>query len=94
MITSVDEASRHEDLPNLQAAHDRDKKALETQRDADIAAISREVEQELARIEADGGKAAEKRSCVRTLNVRWLRPVSVLTARLSTWRRCGTASRT
>ena len=61
MITSVDEASRHEDLPNLQAAHDRDKKALETQRDADIAAISREVEQELARIEADGGKAAEKR---------------------------------
>ncbi|WP_315512892.1 DNA-directed RNA polymerase subunit beta', partial [Rothia aeria] len=61
MITSVDEEARHEDLPNLQAAHDRDKKALETQRDADIAAISREVEQELARIEADGGKAAEKR---------------------------------
>ena len=61
MITSVDEEARHEDLPYLQAAHDRDKKALETQRDADIAAISREVEQELARIEADGGKAAEKR---------------------------------
>ena len=62
MITSVDEEARHEDLPNLQAAHDREKRELESQRDADIAAISREVEQELARIEAEGGKkTAEKR---------------------------------
>ena len=62
MITSVDEEARHEDLPNLQAAHDREKRELESQRDADIAAISREVEQELARIEAESGKkTAEKR---------------------------------
>ncbi|OIJ35377.1 DNA-directed RNA polymerase subunit beta' [Rothia kristinae] len=61
MITSVDEEARHEDLPNLQAAHDRDKKTLESERDADIAAIAKETEDELARIEAEGGKAAEKR---------------------------------
>ena len=61
MITSVDEEARHEDLPNLQAAFDRDKKVLEDQRDADINLIARETEEELARIEAEGGKAAEKR---------------------------------
>lgn len=31
MITHVDEEARHEDLPNLQAAHDRDKKVLQDQ---------------------------------------------------------------
>ncbi|SIK83951.1 DNA-directed RNA polymerase beta' chain [Mycobacteroides abscessus subsp. abscessus] len=61
MITSVDEEARHEDLPNLQAAFDRDKKVLADQRDADINLIARETEEELARIEAEGGKAAEKR---------------------------------
>ena len=57
MITKVDEEARHEDLPMLQAAHDREKQELE----AALNAISREVEAELARIEAEGGKAAEKR---------------------------------
>ena len=57
MITKVDEEGRHEDLPMLQAAHDREKQELE----AALNAISREVEAELARIEAEGGKAAEKR---------------------------------
>ncbi|MFW0178430.1 DNA-directed RNA polymerase subunit beta' [Rothia sp. P7208] len=61
MITSVDEEGRHDDLPNLEAAFERDKKALEAQRDADINLIARETEEELARIEAEGGKAAEKR---------------------------------
>ena len=61
MITSVDEEARHDDLPNLQAAFDRDKKILADQRDADINLIARETEEELARIEAEGGKAAEKR---------------------------------
>ena len=60
MITWVDEEGRHDDLPNLQAAHDKDKKALESERDTDIAAIAKETEEELARIEAEGGKAAEK----------------------------------
>ena len=61
MITSVDEEARHEDLPMLQAAHDREKQELEAALNADVNAISREVEAELARIEAEGGKAAEKR---------------------------------
>ena len=61
MITSVDEDARHEDLPMLQAAHDREKQELEAALNADVNAISREVEAELARIEAEGGKAAEKR---------------------------------
>ena len=61
MITKVDEEARHEDLPMLQAAHDREKQELEAALNADVNAISREVEAELARIEAEGGKAAEKR---------------------------------
>lgn len=61
MITAVDEDARHEDLPNLQAAHDREKKVLQDQLDADINLIARETEEELARVEAEGGKAAEKR---------------------------------
>ena len=61
MITKVDEEARHEDLPMLQAAHDREKQELEAALNADVNAISREVEVELARIEAEGGKAAEKR---------------------------------
>ena len=61
MITSVDEEARHEDLPMLQAAHDREKQELEAALNADVNAISREVEAELARIEAEGGKATEKR---------------------------------
>ena len=61
MITSVDEEARHEDQPMLQAAHDREKQELEAALNADVNAISREVESELARIEAEGGKAAEKR---------------------------------
>lgn len=61
MITKVDEEARHEDLPMLQAAHDREKQELEAALNADVNAINREVEVELARIEAEGGKAAEKR---------------------------------
>ena len=61
MITKVDEEARHEDLLMLQAAHDREKQELEAALNADVNAISREVEAELARIEAEGGKAAEKR---------------------------------
>ncbi|WP_311446864.1 DNA-directed RNA polymerase subunit beta' [uncultured Rothia sp.] len=61
MITKVDEEARHEDLPMLQAAHDREKQELEAALNADVNAISREVEAELARIEAEGGKAAETR---------------------------------
>ncbi|NKX53547.1 DNA-directed RNA polymerase subunit beta' [Arthrobacter mobilis] len=61
MITSVDEQRRHEELPNLQAQHDLEKKQLADQRDADIAAVARDLENELARLEGEGAKAADKK---------------------------------
>ena len=61
MVTKVDEEARHEDLPNLQASIDREKKALEDQRDADVVAIAGDLETDLAEVEKEGGKAAEKR---------------------------------
>ena len=61
MITSVDEDRRHEELPNLQAAHDLEIKNIANQRDADIAEIAQELEENLTRLEAEGAKAAEKK---------------------------------
>ena len=49
----------------LQAAHDREKQELEAALNADVNAISREVESELARIEAEGGKAAREAQAAR-----------------------------
>ncbi|MDQ4501816.1 DNA-directed RNA polymerase subunit beta' [Sinomonas sp. ASV322] len=61
MITSVDDARRHEQLPNLQAEHDLEKKQLVDARDADIAAVARDLEEELGKLEAEGAKAADKK---------------------------------
>ncbi|MFB0834052.1 DNA-directed RNA polymerase subunit beta' [Arthrobacter halodurans] len=61
MITSVDEDRRHAELPNLQAQHDLQRKNLVDNRDSDIAAIARDLENDLAKLEADGAKAAEKK---------------------------------
>ncbi|MGM0928635.1 MAG: DNA-directed RNA polymerase subunit beta' [Actinomycetota bacterium] len=61
MITSVDDQRRHEELPNLQAEHDLEKKQLGDTRDSDIAAIAKDLEDELARLEGEGAKAAEKK---------------------------------
>lgn len=61
MITSVDEQRRHEELPNLQVQHDLEKKQLADQRDSDIAAVARDLENELARLEGEGAKAADKK---------------------------------
>ncbi len=61
MITWVDEENRHKELPNLQAEHDIEKKHLVDQRDADIAAVAQGLEGELARLEGEGAKAAEKK---------------------------------
>ncbi|OMH24412.1 DNA-directed RNA polymerase subunit beta' [Tersicoccus phoenicis] len=61
MITSVDEEGRHADLPNLQAEHDLEKKQLVDTRDSDIAAIARDLEGELERLEGEGAKAADKK---------------------------------
>ncbi len=61
MVTSVDEDRRHAELPNLQAQHDLERKQLVHTRDSDIAAIARELEDQLATLEANGAKAAEKK---------------------------------
>ena len=61
MITSVDADSRHEELPNLQVEHDIEKKQLIDNRDSDIATIARDLENELARLEGEGAKAADKK---------------------------------
>jgi len=60
MITDVDEEARHNDLPNLQAEHDQEVNFLKKQLDSDIAAIQRELEEELAELEKAGAKAAER----------------------------------
>src|SRR5699024_4509233 len=60
MITSVDEEARHADLPNLQAEYDQEVNFLKKQLDSDIAAISRELEEELAELEQAGAKTAER----------------------------------
>ncbi|MFZ3453181.1 DNA-directed RNA polymerase subunit beta' [Arthrobacter sp. 7Tela_A1] len=61
MITAVDEENRHAELPNLQAEHDLERKHLVDQRDSDIAAIAKDLEGELARLEGEGAKAADKK---------------------------------
>ncbi|WP_341393376.1 DNA-directed RNA polymerase subunit beta' [Arthrobacter sp. G119Y2] len=61
MITSVDEENRHAELPNLQAEHDLERKHLVDQRDSDIAAIAKDLEGEIARLEGEGAKAADKK---------------------------------
>ncbi|MGJ9406183.1 DNA-directed RNA polymerase subunit beta' [Nesterenkonia aurantiaca] len=61
MITEVDTDRRHDDLPNLQAEIDQELKHLADQRDSDIAAISKDLEGDLERLEGEGAKAAEKK---------------------------------
>ena len=61
MITSVDTESRHAELPNLQVEHDLEKKQMVDNRDSDIATIARDLEDELARLEGEGAKAADKK---------------------------------
>ena len=61
MITSVDEAQRHQDLPSLEAQIEVEKKELENRRDADLDARSKVLEKDLAALEAEGAKSDVKR---------------------------------
>ncbi|WP_146340960.1 DNA-directed RNA polymerase subunit beta' [Nesterenkonia sp. NBAIMH1] len=61
MITTVDEDKRHNDLPNLEAEVTQEVNHLASQRDADLAAIAKELEDGLAELEAEGAKAPEKK---------------------------------
>ena len=61
MITSVDEESRHRDLPSLQAQIDVEKKELGDKRDSDVDTRAKRLEGDLAELEAEGAKADARR---------------------------------
>ncbi len=60
MITSVDEESRHRDLPTLQNQIDVEKKRIGDRRDADLDRRSKKLEEDLAELESEGATAAAK----------------------------------
>jgi len=59
MITGVDEARRHAEMPNLQAQHDLELRNLANNAEADKKAVAADLEAELERMEAEGAKNAE-----------------------------------
>jgi DNA-directed RNA polymerase subunit beta' len=61
MITSVDEESRHRDLPSLQAGMEVEKKQVSDRRDSDVEARARRLEEDLAQLEAEGAKSDARR---------------------------------
>ncbi|MFT4244939.1 MAG: DNA-directed RNA polymerase subunit beta' [Micrococcaceae bacterium] len=61
MITSVDEENRHAELPNLQAEITLEREEKEKQRDADLVARQKDLEDDLAEAEKEGKKADAKR---------------------------------
>jgi DNA-directed RNA polymerase subunit beta' len=61
MITSVDDATRREDLPSLEARLNEDRNNLIKKRDADIDLRLKKMEADLAELEAEGAKADIKR---------------------------------
>ncbi|MGL4173147.1 MAG: DNA-directed RNA polymerase subunit beta' [Actinomycetota bacterium] len=61
MITSVDDESRHRDLPSLEAQIDVERQELENRRDADVDARAKQLESDLAQLESEGAKADVRR---------------------------------
>jgi DNA-directed RNA polymerase subunit beta' len=60
MITEIDEKGRDEDLPELRAELEVQKKQLESQRDTAINDRAERLEKDLAQMEGEGAKAAER----------------------------------
>ncbi len=61
MITSVDEESRHRDLPSLQAQMGVERKQVTDRRDSDVEARAQKLEADLAELEAEGAKGDARR---------------------------------
>ncbi|HKJ11303.1 MAG TPA: DNA-directed RNA polymerase subunit beta' [Ornithinimicrobium sp.] len=61
MITWVDEDSRHQDMPSMEAQIDTERKELENRRDADVEARAKKLESDIAELEAEGAKADARR---------------------------------
>jgi len=61
VITDVNEEMRHNDLSTLEAEMAMERKAIEDQRDLDLAERAKKLEQDLAELEAEGAKSDVKR---------------------------------
>ena len=68
MITSVDEDSRHRDMPTLQNQVDVEKKQIEDRMNADLDRRSKKLEDDLKELEADGATAAAKSKVEKQAN--------------------------
>src|SRR5258708_2756769 len=56
LITEVDDAARHRDLPSIEAQLAVERKRIEERRDADVEARAKRLESDLAELEAEGAK--------------------------------------
>lgn len=61
MIIRVDEEARDRDLPSLEAEVSVERQQLEARRDADVEARQKKLEEDLAELEAEGGKGDARR---------------------------------
>ena len=68
MITSVDEDSRHRDMPTLQNQVDVEKKQIEDRMNSDLDRRSKKLEDDLKELEADGATAAAKSKVEKQAN--------------------------
>ena len=93
MITSVDEDSRHRDLPSLQNKIDVEKQQIGTRRDADIDRRAKKLE-ETRCTEAEGETAQAKKKLRDTAEKEWTSCARTPTVRSTVSSRCGTGSRT
>jgi DNA-directed RNA polymerase subunit beta' len=67
LVTYVDEERRHQDLPSLEAEMLEEVKSLEDRRDLEVERRFQELEEELARMEAEGAKDSDIRARQRQL---------------------------
>ncbi|MDQ3455077.1 MAG: DNA-directed RNA polymerase subunit beta', partial [Actinomycetota bacterium] len=61
LITTVDDEARHRDMPTIDAEFSAERKHLDNQRDADVEARQKKLEEDLAALEAEGAKSDVRR---------------------------------
>ena len=66
MVTQVDEAARHDDLPSLRAELEVKKKHVEEAGLADIEARQRRMEEDIAQLQAEGAEASQMEKVRKT----------------------------
>ncbi|TCD53646.1 DNA-directed RNA polymerase subunit beta' [Alloscardovia theropitheci] len=60
MVTKVDEEARHKDMPDLQDEFDVEIRQLVQRRDVELDARAKKLEEDMAEVEAEGGKSPAK----------------------------------